>query len=384
MTSDPPLPPELAAALRPVLPQLAEDTIAAIGREIPEYARPLEGPFGAGLRIGVERALARFVDAIADPSAVDDASRSTYIELGRGEMLAGRTLDVLLGAYRLGARIAWERFATAAEQAGHPPEVLYALAGAIFAYIDAISAESVEGYAEEQSREAGERARRRRALVRLLAREDALPQDVADAAIEAGWPLPATLAALVLDGDDADSLARHLGPDVVTLAEEGGITAFVADPDAPGRLAQIELAIGGAGAALGPTVAPPRAHHSLSRARAARRLSDAAGLVVADERLLELLLQGEDPTLAADFAANELEAFSSLTPNARRRLLATLRAWLDRPGQVQQVAATLDVHPQTVRYRLAQLRELLGAQLEDPEGRFRLAVALRVASETVN
>ena len=51
---------------------------------------------------------------------------------------------------------------------------------------------------------------------------------------------------------------------------------------------------------------------------------------------------------------------------------ATLRAWLDRPGQVQAVAAALDVHPQTVRYRLKQLRELFGARLEDPEARFEL------------
>ena len=63
----------------------------------------------------------------------------------------------------------------------------------------------------------------------------------------------------------------------------------------------------------------------------------------------------------------------------RRRLAETLRAWLDRPGQVQAVAAALDVHPQTVRYRLRQLRELFGSSLEDPDARFELALALRAA-----
>jgi DNA-binding PucR family transcriptional regulator len=42
------------------------------------------------------------------------------------------------------------------------------------------------------------------------------------------------------------------------------------------------------------------------------------------------------------------------------------------------VAATLGVHPQTVRYRMARLRELFGARLEDPEARFELSLALRV------
>ncbi len=58
----------------------------------------------------------------------------------------------------------------------------------------------------------------------------------------------------------------------------------------------------------------------------------------------------------------------------------TLRAWLDRPGQVQAVAATLGVHPQTVRYRLNSLRELFGERLEDPDARFELSLALRVAA----
>src|SRR3954452_24765626 len=103
------LPPSLAEALRPTLPGLAEETIAAIGREVPDYRRPLEGPFGQALRMGVERALERFVDGIERPGAVHaDEARDTYVGLGRLEMHAGRSLDALLSAYRLGAGIAWE------------------------------------------------------------------------------------------------------------------------------------------------------------------------------------------------------------------------------------------------------------------------------------
>ena len=56
---------------------------------------------------------------------------------------------------------------------------------------------------------------------------------------------------------------------------------------------------------------------------------------------------------------------------------ATLRAWVDQPGQVQRIAAALHVHPQTVRYRLGQLRELLGDALDDADARFAFALALR-------
>ena len=103
--------------------------------------------------------------------------------------------------------------------------------------------------------------------------------------------------------------------------------------------------------------------------------------LVADDHLVELLLHGGDGTLAADLAAVELAAFDHLTVRSRGVLLQTLRAWLDNPGQVQHVAGLLEVHPQTVRYRVAQLRDLLGPRLDDAEGRFRLAIAVRLTAD---
>jgi DNA-binding PucR family transcriptional regulator len=42
------------------------------------------------------------------------------------------------------------------------------------------------------------------------------------------------------------------------------------------------------------------------------------------------------------------------------------------------VAGELHVHPQTVRYRMAKLRELLGPALDTADGRFELELAIRV------
>jgi len=381
------LPPELAKALRPALPDLAQHIIVAIGREVPAYARPLEGPFGRALRVGVERALARFVDEIERPGAGDGGAREIYVALGRGEMRAGRSLDALLSAYRIGARLAWERFVAAGEAAGHEPRTLYRLASAIFDYIDGISAESVEGFTEERAAAEGERQRRRRALARLLARDDVSGEEVHDLARLAGWTRPELIAALVV-GDasgeepDADRLASRMGGGVIAAAEGTLAIAWVPDPQAPGRRAQLESGLDAVPAALGPTVALGRAPLSLARARAAHALVldgvvDRGGLVVADEHLPALLLHGGDRSLAADLAAGALAPLDELRPGPRGRLRATLRAWLDHPGQVTRVAGELHVHPQTVRYRVAQLRELFGDRLEDPDARFELALALR-------
>src|SRR6266545_6516216 len=129
------IPPEAAPVLRPVLPRVADETIATIAREVPDYARAMEGEFGQIVRLGVEVAFNRFVDLIANPAAGAGGARETYVNLGRGEYHSGRSLDALLAAYRVGARLAWRRFVEAGVAGGLSPPAIYALGEAIFAYI---------------------------------------------------------------------------------------------------------------------------------------------------------------------------------------------------------------------------------------------------------
>lgn len=377
------LPPSLAADLRPALPELAEEMIVTIGREVPDYRRPLRGPFGRALRMGVEVALQRFVDSIEDPSAETSSElRGTYHELGRLEFHAGRSMDALQSAYRIGARLAWERFVAAA--AGHDPEVLYKLAAEIFSYIDRISAESVEGFISEQSVAEAQRGRRRAAVARLLALGLEGEEELRAVAKDAQWRPPAELAGLVTEGEDAERFAGRLGGDCVAFSESGVILAFVPDPDGPGRLPQIAAALGDSIAVMGPTVGLERSHLSLARAQAAHALFaegviTAAGPIVrAEEHLVSLLLHG-DPVLTAEIAARALAPLAGLRPGTRARLTETLRAWLDSPGQITRIAESLHVHPQTVRYRVGQLRELFGDRLDDADSRFELQLAVRSA-----
>jgi PucR C-terminal helix-turn-helix domain len=388
------LPPEVADALRPELPTLADEIISAISDGVPDYARPLEGPFGVALRIGVVEALRQFVSIVEDPAGGRGAGREVYVNLGRGEMRAGRSLDALLAAYRVGARVAWRRLATAGERAGLPPRTLYALAEAIFAYIDELSAESIEGYAREQAVAAGARQLRRQHLATLLVQQPAPASTTVEAAAsEAGWALPRTLAGLAVEaededpagGEEADRLAARLGPDALVARVPPLIAALIADPDAPGRRHELEVALGERRAALGPTVGWPDAAVSFGRAREVLRLTregaitDGGGLLVAERHNLSLLL-GADRRLVRDVAERALAPLDGETDLSRDRLRATLDAWLRHRGRTEAVARALHVHPQTVRYRLARLRELFGPRLDDPDDRFELELALRARS----
>ena len=183
----------------------------------------------------------------------------------------------------------------------------------------------------------------------------------------------------------AGRLARRLGEGAIGAEAFGAAIVFVPDPDAPGRRRRLEAAVDDRPAALGPTVDWQHATTSARRAIATQRLPRRAscragrpgGLLVADDHLADLLLAA-DPLVAADLAARGSRRSPSSPTGPRARLSETLAAWLDRPGQVQAVAAALGVHPQTVRYRVRQLRDLFGERLEDPDARFELSLALRV------
>src|SRR5438105_7361631 len=87
---------------------------------------------------------------------------------------------------------------------------------------------------------------------------------------------------------------------------------------------------------------------------------------VSDERLVDYSRRHLGPLVEHDAAR-------------KGALVATLRAYLET-GEQQHAAQRLRVHPNTLRYRLDRIREITGLNLEDPETRLNLSVALRVQS----
>jgi DNA-binding PucR family transcriptional regulator len=102
------------------------------------------------------------------------------------------------------------------------------------------------------------------------------------------------------------------------------------------------------------------------------------GLLRSDEHLADLILATSSGLLAR-LATRTLAPLDAETDASRTRLSATLAVWLAEMGAVSPTAAALDVHPQTVRYRVTRLRELFGTSLDDPEARFELQLALRAS-----
>ncbi len=376
------VPAEVADLIRPRLAGIVEDIIAAVRAEVVEYDQPLEGEFGRLLREGATAALQQFVDLVGREADLPDVR--VYEAIGRAEFRAGRTLDALQSAYRVGARVAWRAGVEFAE-ASLEPRGLVAFAEATFAYIDRLADAAVAGYAQEQSLREGSAQTLRHALVELLLREDEEldPAAVERAAERAGWQLPAQLAVVALGDADPVRVMHRMPVGTIGASLPSGGVLVVPDPDGPARRRQLVAGLRRQPGVLGPTVAWARAPVSARRARTgwpphdAGRLGDEP-LARADEHLLDLALLA-DGAIARDLVDSRLAPLRALKPAARERATETLRAWLDAHGDVTVTAGVLHVHPQTVRYRLAALREAFGGALEDPLGRLEIAAALRAA-----
>ncbi|MGH2868335.1 MAG: PucR family transcriptional regulator [Solirubrobacteraceae bacterium] len=381
-----PLPAETVTAVRAELGRLVDTIIAAVRAESPVYGEVLTAPEGMGIRLGIEQAIRAFLDAVESGRRVGGFESETdelWRRLGEAEFQAGRSLDDLRAAFRTGTRAAWRGAADLASRAGVSAPIAIALAEAIFIYGDELATDVVEGYLRMQSDEAGERERRRRRVALALLDPDGHdPEALARAAELARWPVPRTLAVLALEADSPLAVTRRLDADVLAGADAEGAWLIVPDPDGPGRAAALARAVGDELAALGATVAPSEAHHSLRWARAALGLARDGALAnpgplrVNDHLGTVILLQDRD--LAAELMRTRLAALDELPPAQRARLLDTLSAWLAHQRHTPAVAAQLHVHPQTVRYRMAKLRELLGESLDTPDGRFELTLALRI------
>jgi sugar diacid utilization regulator len=188
--------------------------------------------------------------------------------------------------------------------------------------------------------------------------------------------------ALVDPDDDAGrQVIDGLGPDALRIPGPSRYGAIIPEPpDRAGRL-HLRRTLRGARAVVGSVVTLDRLPRSVQIAEIAARLCREGVLVdddpvFADEHL-DTILVWRDRLLLETLRKQVLAPLEDLSESSRERLLETLVSWLRHQGDRMAVAEELGVHPQTVRYRLGQLRERFGDGLDEPRSRARLFLALQ-------
>lgn len=370
------LPDQVVRAMRDALPQVSADVVASVIADVPSYSEPFRGRMGRNIENAVAVALNGFLDAVAGPGSAD-ARRQAAVgdaayNLGRGEARSGRTMDALAAAYRVGTRRAWSDLSTIAVQEALPADEVAGFAAQVFDFLDQLSAMSVAGHADELAREGRLREQRRALLAEALATGRSA-DELEALALEAEWSVPRTLTAVVLPQSATAVVRSRLDARTLDVpvgsfdAERWPHHGVLLVPDAGGRARRALLRdLAADGVVVGPAKPWTEVSKSLARARNALAMELAVdGLLDTEKHLADLVVRA-DPQARADLRASVLAPLGDLRPSASDKLTDTLRAWLFHQGRRDEIAAALFVHPQTVRYRMGQLRELFGDRLDDP------------------
>jgi sugar diacid utilization regulator len=344
----------------------------------------------------------------ARPATAEELRR--VAQLGILQARSSQSVEPILNAYRIAARVAWDAILRAWR--GHPeatPEAIMLTANYVFAALDQVAAEVTKTYlhAREQHMQRGTRARAR--LFHALISDNFDSElELQKQALALNMPIAPTgyvaaVCKLVIGNRDGEQGGEALAEVASSLLLPRGAIHHTTDPttlvvlwpaesvaDVDGlrklvlslqkeavkrsgtARARVRAGIGGYHAGLrGISASYLEAQQALE---VGRKLRPEAVLHRHDEVIPQLVL-AQNPRLAERFVIDSIGPLLDTKGRNGEQLLETLQAYLSA-GSVKDAAAALTLHRHTVLYRLDKLRDLLGGDLDTPASRLRLQLAL--------
>ncbi|OKI16418.1 helix-turn-helix domain-containing protein [Streptomyces sp. CB03911] len=393
--------------LRTAAPALAPAVMARLVEQLPAYgALPSEQLRGEITR-AVDRGIRAFTAVLrtGELPGADELARISESSARRAD--EGVPLEAVVGAYHFGAQECAARVLRAAGPDDLPDVLL--VQQQLLGYLRLVSCAVAAGYVQERQAALGDEQVARQALLsRLLEGGD--PRTVAD---RAGLPLPPCYLVLgITMGPHPDELSpgvnhavaarrklrrlrnelqrQSAGVPLSVLSGNGGLV-LIPSPTPPAdfggtdrdRLSRLvdhlaracgaELLVAAAAAAPDEVAAAARLVGEVREV--ARASGRGPGLYLLDDVLLEYQLSRPSPARAGLAAL--------LTPLAHRpELLDTLRTFLACGLDRRRAAARLQVHPNTVDYRLRRATELTGLDAARGADQLTLRAALAAHDTT--
>src|SRR5437588_6870133 len=344
----------------------------------------------------------------ARPATPEELRR--VAQLGILQARSSQSVEPILAAYRLAARVAWDEILRAWR--GHPeatPEAIMLMANYSFAALEQVAAELTKTYhpAREQHLQRGTRAHAR-LFHSLISDNFDSELELQRQALAINTPLIATgyvavVCKLVMGNRDgerggqalaevADSLQLRRGTLVLATDPSTLVVLWPAETVADAESArqfvtqlqsQVEQRAGQLGARVRAGIGGYHPGlHGISRSyleaqqafETGRKLRPDSVVHGHDEVIPQLVLT-QNPRLAERFVAHSLGRLQDPKLRNREQLMETLEAYLAK-GSVKDAATALGLHRHTVLYRLDKLKELLGGDLDVPATRLRLQLAL--------
>jgi sugar diacid utilization regulator len=331
-------------------------------------------------------------------------------QLGILQARSSQSVEPILAAYRMAARVAWDEILRAWRgQPDATPEAIMLVANYVFAALDQVAAEVTKTYlhAREQHMQRGTRAHAR--LFHALISDNFDSElELQRQALALNAPLAASgyvalVCKLVIGNRDGERGGQALAEVAAALDVPRGALVHATDPstlvvlwpvESPpdvdqarqfvvrlqdeaaqrsGALrARVRAGIGGYHPGLHGIA---RSYLEAQQAIEAGRKLRPDALVHGHDEVIPQLVLAQNPQLAERFVNHSLGRLMNPKLRNRTQLLETLDAYLAK-GSVKDAADTLGLHRHTVLYRLDKLKELLGGDLDQPATRLRLQLAL--------
>jgi sugar diacid utilization regulator len=343
----------------------------------------------------------------ARPATQEELRR--VAQLGILQARSSQSVEPILAAYRIAARVAWDEILRAWR--GHreaTPEAIMLVANYVFAALDQVAAEVTKTYlhAREQHMQRGTRAHAR--LIHALISDnfdselELQRQALALNTVLAAQGYVAIVAKLVLGNRDGERGGQALAEVATSIDTPRGALVHATDPgtlvvlwpveshadledarqfvhrlqdEASQRSgsirARVRAGIGGYHPGLhGIARSYLEAQQAIETGRKLRPESTVHG----HDEVIPQLVMAQNPQLAERFVTHSLGRLLDPKLRNRSQLMETLEAYLAK-GSVKDAASALGLHRHTVLYRLDKLKELLG-DLDVPATRLRLQLAL--------
>ncbi|WP_122818725.1 helix-turn-helix domain-containing protein [Nocardioides pantholopis] len=375
------LPAALVDRFRPAIPDLATRVTERVQHDVPDYSGPATGRRHRLISMAVSAAIHHFLKLAQGQSPSGQPVDDLFRRMGYGQASEGRDLAPLRSALRVATRECWAEMRRLTSRESLSAADLGQLGDLLFDYVDHLGQQVAAGYARAErtlGHDVGQA--RARLLDQLLAGAGAA--EVTAAADAADWPVPAELVVMSV------SFHRELPPvdlpDGVLVRDEESPAAVVCDAaEADGVARRLHASAPGLRVALSWPV-------PVDEAAAAHRWSIRAlelvdrGVIAPDpvvscrDHATQLWLHAE-PEVRRALCQDLLQPLLAETPNSREILSETLLAWLESRDSAPAIAARLDVHPQTVRYRWKRINELFGESLHDPEFVVQVTMLLKAS-----
>lgn len=375
-------------AFRPVLLQMVEPIVDQVRESVPAFYGARGGRRHQLMSIAATSAIESYLDTSDDRLSAQRKVDELFHRMGWGEGQAGHGVEPLDAALTVAARAAWDYLSDFAVARGLPAGALRDVTRALFDYTDHLRAELIAGHAlglhnPVRAREELWAYFRGSSAGRTSPRGPlgVDPDELRRRAAEAHWPLPHRVVALVVSyHGDPPALDA---PEILTSAEPHRL--LVLCPEVMAGELTAELARSGPDRRVVVSWPVPPEESGTALLWATRALDlvqlnviPPTPVVRCNDHTTQLWLHSE-PALRRRLCQDLLEPLLAESHNSREILSETLLTWLETRDSAPVIAARLDIHPQTVRYRWRRINELFGESLRDPEFAVQMTLVLKAS-----